>query len=185
MKRLFFGIVALCVLVACSGDKGAAEKQMADYKQQWVDITSVVDAEAIDAEGFDAWYNALSNIELRNVNKAIDKFEASYKEVDHWYKNLKNDEQEAARNAAIKWERENVAAQHQVELFCTEILDLNLGWEWSDKEKKYVAKEDLAERPLLNMLPPEDKGVDAPKEEAGDVTESPSQEESVENPEGK
>ena len=162
MKKLIFGIAALCALVACSSDKDAATKQMLDYKQQWVEITSVIDAEAIDAEGFDAWYNTLSNIELRDVNKAIDQFDASYNEADHWYKNLSDDEQEAATEAAKTWEQENVALQHQVELFCTYILDLNLVWKWNKKEKIYVPKEDLVNYSLFNVLRPKE----APAEEA-------------------
>jgi hypothetical protein len=149
MKKLIFGIAALCALVACSSDKDAATKQMLDYKQQWVEITSVIDAEAIDAEGFDAWYNTLSNIELRDVNKAIDQFDASYNEADHWYKNLSDDEQEAATEAAKTWEQENVALQHQVELFCTNILEVNLDelalikvWAPKEEVKEEVATEE-------------------------------------------
>lgn len=122
-------LLATTMFVACSEDKSAAEKQMLDYKAEWVEITSVVDAQAVEDMGFEAWYNTLSNSDVRAVYEAVDRFDASYTEVDHWYKNLSDGEQSAARAAGEKWERENTAEQRQIELFAENLLDVDFAAE--------------------------------------------------------
>ncbi len=123
------------MLVACSEDKSAAEKQMLDYKAEWVEITSVVDAEAVEEMGFDAWYNTLTNIVVRDLDAAKEAFDASYEEVEHWYKSLSDGEQEAVRVAGEKWEKDNPALQTQIELF----------------EVYIVGNEDVATRELVKL----------------------------------
>lgn len=135
MKRVIYALLAVAMLVACSEDKAAAEKQMADYKAQWVEITSLMDAKAVELLGFDAWYNTLTNSEVRDLNAAKEAFDASYEEVEHWYKNLSDGEQEAARAAGVKWEEENPALQTQIELF----------------EAHIVVNEDIATRELIRL----------------------------------
>lgn len=128
-------LLATTMLVACSEDKSAAEKQMLDYKAEWVEITSVVDAEAVEEMGFDAWYNTLTNIVVRDLDAAKEAFDASYEEVEHWYKSLSDGEQEAVRVAGEKWEKDNPALQTQIELF----------------EVYIVGNEDVATRELVKL----------------------------------
>lgn len=123
------------MFVACSEDKSAAEKQMTDYKAEWVEITSVVDAEAVEEMGFDAWYNTLTNSDVRDLDAAKEAFDASYEEVEHWYKSLSDGEQEAARATGEKWEKDNPALQQQIELF----------------EMYIVGNEDVATRELVKL----------------------------------
>ena len=122
MKRVLFVMLAAAMFVACNKDTGAAEKQMTEYKAQWGEMTSLLDVEAIEAEGFDAWYNTLTNSEVRDLYVAVDDFSQSYEEAEHWYKNLSDDEQKAVRAVAEAWEVENAALQMQVELFAEELL---------------------------------------------------------------
>lgn len=135
MKRVLYMLLATTMLVACSEDKSAAEKQMLDYKAEWVEITSVVDAEAVEEMGFDAWYNTLTNIVVRDLDAAKEAFDASYEEVEHWYKSLSDGEQEAVRVAGEKWEKDNPALQTQIELF----------------EVYIVGNEDVATRELVKL----------------------------------
>jgi hypothetical protein len=122
MKRLLFVVLAATMFVACTKDTGAAEKQMTEYKAQWSEITSLLDAEVVDAEGFDAWYNTLTNSEVRDLYAAVDELSLSYEEAEHWYKNLSDAEQKAVRTVAEAWEVENPALQLQVELFAENML---------------------------------------------------------------
>lgn len=135
MKRVLYMLLATTILVACSEDKSAAEKQMTDYKAEWVEITSVVDAQAVEEMGFDAWYNTLTNSDVRDLDAAKEAFDASYEEVEHWYKSLSDGEQEAARAAGEKWEKDNPALQTQIELF----------------EAYVVGNEDVATRELVKL----------------------------------
>lgn len=135
MKRVLYMLLATTMFVACSEDKSAAEKQMTDYKAEWVEITSLVDAEAVEEMGFDAWYNTLTNIVVRDLDAAKEAFDASYEEVEHWYKSLSDGEQEAARAAGEKWEKDNSALQKQIELF----------------EVYIVGNEDVATRELVKL----------------------------------
>ena len=135
MKRVLYMLLATTMFVACSEDKTAAEKQMTDYKAEWVEITSVVDAEAVENMGFDAWYNTLTNSDVRDLDAAKEAFDASYEEVEHWYKSLSDGEQEAARVAGEKWEKENPALQTQIELF----------------ESYIVGNEDITTRELIKF----------------------------------
>lgn len=135
MKRVIYALLATTLLVACSEDKTAAEKQMTDYKAEWVEITSLMDATAVEYMGFDAWYNTLTNSVVRDLDAAKDAFDASYEEVEHWYKSLSDGEQEAARAAGEKWEMENPALQKQIELFETYV----------------VGNEDVAVRELVKL----------------------------------
>ena len=135
MKRVFYALLATTMFVACSEDKTAAEKQMTDYKAEWVEITSLMDAEAVESMGFEAWYNTLTNSYVRDLDAAKEAFDASYEEVEHWYKSLSDGEQEAARVAGEKWEKENPALQTQIELF----------------ESYIVGNEDITTRELIKL----------------------------------
>ena len=135
MKRVLYMLLATTMLVACSEDKSAAEKQMTDYKAEWVEITSLMDAEAVESMGFEAWYNTLTNSYVRDLDAAKEAFDASYEEVEHWYKSLSDGEQEAARVAGEKWEKENPALQTQIELF----------------ESYIVGNEDITTRELIKL----------------------------------
>lgn len=126
MKRVLFVVLAAAMFVACTKDTGAAEKQMTEYKAQWSEITSLLDAEAVDAEGFDAWYNTLTNSEVRALGAAAEELAASYAEAEHWYKNLSDAEQQAVRMVAEAWEVENPALQLQVELFAENLVDVDM-----------------------------------------------------------
>lgn len=135
MKRVIYALLATTMFVACSEDKTAAEKQMTDYKAEWVEITSLMDAEAVESMGFEAWYNTLTNSYVRDLDAAKEAFDASYEEVEHWYKSLSDGEQEAARVAGEKWEKENPALQTQIELF----------------ESYIVGNEDITTRKLIKF----------------------------------
>lgn len=135
MKRVIYALLATTMFVACSEDKTAAEKQMTDYKAEWVEITSLMDAEAVESMGFEAWYNTLTNSYVRDLDAAKEAFDASYEEVEHWYKSLSDGEQEAARVAGEKWEKENPALQTQIELF----------------ESYIVGNEDITTRELIKF----------------------------------
>lgn len=135
MKRVIYALLATTMFVACSEDKTAAEKQMTDYKAEWVEITSLMDAEAVESMGFEAWYNTLTNSYVRDLDAAKEAFDASYEEVEHWYKSLSDGEQEAARVAGEKWEKENPALQTQIELF----------------ESYIVGNEDITTRELIKL----------------------------------
>lgn len=135
MKRVIYALLATTMFVACSEDKTVAEKQMTDYKAEWVEITSLMDAEAVESMGFEAWYNTLTNSYVRDLDAAKEAFDASYEEVEHWYKSLSDGEQEAARVAGEKWEKENPALQTQIELF----------------ESYIVGNEDITTRKLIKF----------------------------------
>ena len=100
MKRILFVALAAMMFVACNKEAGSAATQMTDYKKQWVETTALFDAEAVERDGFEAWYNTLTNVEVRNLDAAVDAMNLSYDEVEHWYKNLSDEQQKAAREAA-------------------------------------------------------------------------------------
>lgn len=167
MKRLLFVVLAATMFVACTKDTGAAEKQMTEYKAQWSEITSLLDAEAVDAEGFDAWYNTLTNSEVRDLYAAVDELSLSYEEAEHWYKNLSDAEQQAVRTVAEAWEVENPALQLQVELFAEILMGVEFPKleELKDEERKWVCAEtkpvdwyskmqDMCTKPLLKVYYP-------------------------------
>ena len=126
MKRLLFIVLAATMFVACTKDTGAAEKQMTEYKAQWSEITSLLDAEAVEAEGFDAWYNTLTNSEVRDLNAAVEKLGASFEAAEHWYKNLSDADQKVALETAEAWEKQNPALQLQVELFVENLMECDM-----------------------------------------------------------
>ena len=131
MKRLLVFVLAAAVFVACNQQKGAADVEMNEYKVEWSEITSLIDAEAVEAEGFDAWYNTLTNSEVRDLDAAAEKLGASIEAAEHWYKNLSDADQKVALAAAEAWEQENPALQLQVELFAVNMLGVVLGPEGS------------------------------------------------------
>lgn len=164
MKRLLFVVLAATMFVACTKDTGAAEKQMTEYKAQWSEITSLLDAEAVVAEGFDAWYNTLTNSEVRDLYAAVDELSLSYEEAEHWYKNLSDAEQKAVRTVAEAWEVENPASQLQIECFAENLMGVKFD----------AKKQDKCTMPLLKVYYPE-----TPKEESDDAiqegTEKPAE----------
>lgn len=160
MKRVIYALLATTMLVACSEDKTAAEKQMVDYKAEWVEITSLMDAGAVELMGFDAWYNTLTNSAVRDLDIAKDAFNASYEDVEHWYKSLSDGEQEAARVAGEKWEEENPVMQKQIELF----------------EVYVVGNEDVATRELVRLCLVEESAEAESVEQSEVTTLSPEQE---------
>ena len=131
MKRVLLVMLAAAMFVACGQQKGKADVEMNNYKAEWCEITSLLDAEAVEAEGFDAWYDTLTNSEVRNLNAAAEKLDESYKSAEHWYKNLSDADQKVALAAAEAWEQENPALQLQVELFAVNMLGVVLGPEGS------------------------------------------------------
>ena len=159
MKRLLFVVLAATMFVACTKDTGAAEKQMTEYKAEWSEITSLLNVEAVEAEGFDAWFNTLTNSEVRDLYAAVDELSLSYEEAEHWYKNLSDAEQKAVRAVAEVWEVENPASQLQIELFVENLMgdDMPL-------LKVYIpAVEEVEEQPEV--------ATDAPEVEENDVVE--------------
>lgn len=123
MRYMFMMLLASLMFVACGDDKAGAEKKMNSYKAEWAEIASVVDVEAVNAVGFDAWYDGLTNSQVRDLNDATDKLAKSYAEAENWYKNLSDNEQDAAEAVAVKWEKENATKQHQIEIMAEEMLD--------------------------------------------------------------
>ena len=121
-----FVALAVMMFVACAKDTGAAEKQMTEYKAEWCNITSLLDVEAVEAEGFDAWYDTLTNSQVRDVNAAAETLGESFDAAEHWYKNLSDADQKVARAAAEAWEQENPVLQLQVELFAVNMLGVDL-----------------------------------------------------------
>ena len=126
MKHILFVALAVMMFVACAKDTGAAEKQMTEYKAEWCNITSLLDVEAVEAEGFDAWYDTLTNSQVRDVNAAAETLGESFDAAEHWYKNLSDADQKVARAAAEAWEQENPVLQLQVELFAVNMLGVDL-----------------------------------------------------------
>lgn len=131
MKRVLLVMLAATMFVACGQQKGDAAAEMNNYKAEWSEITSLLDAEAVEAEGFDAWYDTLTNSEVRNLNAAAEKLDESYKSAERWYKNLSDADQKVALAAAEAWEQENPALQLQVELLAVNMLGVVLGPEGS------------------------------------------------------
>ena len=126
MKRLLVFVLAAAVFVACNQQKNAADVEMNEYKAEWSEITSLLDAEAVEAEGFDAWYNTLTNSEVRDLNAAVEKLGASFEAAEHWYKNLSDADQKVALEAAEAWEKQNPALQLQVELFVENLMECDM-----------------------------------------------------------
>ena len=126
MKRVLFMMLAAALFVACSQQKGAADVEVNNYKAEWSEITSLLDAEAVEAEGFDAWYNTLTNTQVRDMDAAAEKLSKSFDAAEHWYKNLSDADQKVARATAEAWEQENPALQLQVELFAENMLGIDL-----------------------------------------------------------
>jgi hypothetical protein len=167
MKRILFVALAAMMFVACNKEAGSAATQMTDYKEQWVETTALFDAEAVERDGFDAWYNTLTNVEVRNLYAAVDAMNLSYDEAEHWYKNLSDEQQKAARAAAEAWEVENPAQQLQVELFA----EIMLGVEFDEVKQK--SGEECA-MPLLKVYYP--KAVKETPEAVVEVVEAPAAE---------
>ena len=190
MKRLLFVVLAATMFVACTKDTGAAEKQMTEYKAQWSEITSLLDAEAVVAEGFDAWYNTLTNSEVRDLYAAVDELSLSYEEAEHWYKNLSDAEQQAVRTVAEAWEVENPALQLQIECFAEILMGVEFPTvrkedDWIYAETKpvdwYSKMQDKCTMPLLKVYYPEpeeesddaiQEGTEKPAEDADAVEDS-------------
>ncbi|MBR5200830.1 MAG: hypothetical protein IKW31_03665 [Alistipes sp.] len=126
MKRLLVFVLAAAVFVACNQQKGAADVEMNEYKVEWSEITSLIDAEAVEAEGFDAWYNTLTNSEVRDLDAAAEKLGASFEAAEHWYKNLSDADQKVALETAEAWEKQNPALQLQVELFVENLMECDM-----------------------------------------------------------
>ena len=155
MKRILFVALAVMMFVACAKDTGAAEKQMTEYKAEWCNITSLLNVEAVEAEGFDAWYNTLTNSEVRDLYAAVDELSLSYDKAEHWYKSLSDAEQKAVRVVAEAWEVENPASQLQIELFVESLMgdDMPL-------LKVYIpAVEEVEEQPEVATDAPEAEEV--------------------------
>jgi hypothetical protein len=154
MKRAFLLLLAATMFVACGEQKGNAAAEMNNYKAEWSEITSLLDAEAVEAEGFDAWYNTLTNSEVRNLYAAAEKFGESCKDAEHWYKNLSDADQDVALDAAKTWEQENPALQLQVELFAANMLGVNLDSDETMPLLKVYAPEPVAEtEPVVETEP--------------------------------
>lgn len=126
MKRVLFMMLAAAMFVACSQQKGAADVEMNNYKAEWSEITSLLDVAVVEAEGFDAWYDTLTNSQVRDVNAAAVTLGESFDAAEHWYKNLSDADQKVARAAAEAWEQENPVLQLQVELFAENMLGIDL-----------------------------------------------------------
>ena len=166
MKRILFVALAALMFVACNKGSGSAATQMTDYKTQWVETIALFDAEAVQRDGFDVWYNTLTNSEVRGLYAAVDAMNLSYNEVEHWYKNLSDEQQKAALDAAEAWEMEHPAEQLQLQLFA----EIMLGVEF-DKKKQ---KDGECTMPLLNVYYP--KAVEAAPEAVVEVVEAPAAE---------
>ena len=126
MKRVLFMMLATAMFVACGQQKGAADVEMNNYKAEWSEITSLLDVAVVEAEGFDAWYDTLTNSEVRDVNAAAETLGESFAAAEHWYKNLSDADQKVARATAEAWEQENPVLQLQVELFAVNMLGIDL-----------------------------------------------------------
>ena len=126
MKRLLVFVLAAAVFVACNQQKSAADVEMNEYKVEWSEITTLIDAEAVEAEGFDAWYNTLTNSEVRDLDAASEKLGASFEAAEHWYKNLSDADQKVALETAEAWEKQNPALQLQVELFVENLMECDM-----------------------------------------------------------
>lgn len=121
MKRLLFMLVAVA-MVACTGSSGDAKKESVEYKEKAATIASAVDVATVEASGFEAWYNSLSNIDIRNLNNAAKELEALGKEVSKWYDMLGDDAQTKASDAAKSWSEENVDKQKAINIFVWEVM---------------------------------------------------------------
>ena len=161
---MFVALAAL-MFVACNKETGSAATQMTDYKTQWVETIALFDAEAVQRDGFDVWYNTLTNSEVRDLYAAVDAMNLSYSEVEHWYKNLSDEQQKAALDAAEAWEMENPAEQLQLQLFA----EIMLGVEFDKKLKD--GKE--CTMPLLKVYYP--KTVEAADDVAQEGAEQPAE----------
>ena len=164
MKRLLVFVLAAAVFVACNQQKGAADVEMNEYKVEWSEITSLIDAEAVEAEGFDAWYNTLTNSEVRDLDAAAEKLGASFEAAEHWYKNLSDADQKVALETAEAWEKQNPALQSQVELFVENLMEcdmplLKVYVVEASEEVAPVAEESVME--VEEILDVEDSEVDA------------------------
>ena len=109
-------------MVACAGSNGDAKKESVEYKEKAATITSAIDVATVEASGFEAWYNSLSNIDIRNLNNAAEEFEALGKEVSKWYDMLGDDAQTKALDAAKSWSEENVDKQKSINIFVWEVM---------------------------------------------------------------
>ena len=182
MKRIFFVALAALMFVACNKETGSAATQMTDYKTQWVETIALFDAEAVQRDGFDVWYNTLTNSEVRDLYAAVDAMNLSYNEVEHWYKNLSDEQQKAALDAAEAWEMEHPAEQLQLQLFA----EIMLGVEFDKKKQK---DGEQCTMPLLKVYYPKavkaaddaaQEGAEQPAEDADRVEESADASEVVE-----
>ena len=167
MKRILFVALAALMFVACNKETGSAATQMTDYKTQWVETIALFDAEAVQRDGFDVWYNTLTNSEVRDLYAAVDAMNLSYNEVEHWYKNLSDAQQKAALDAAEAWEMENPAEQLQLQLFA----EIMLGVEFDKKKQK---DGEQCTMPLLKVYYP--KAVEETPEAVVEVVEAPAAE---------
>ena len=167
MKRILFIALAALMFVACNKESGSAATQMTDYKTQWVETIALFDAEAVQRDGFNVWYNTLTNSEVRDLYAAVDAMNLSYNEVEHWYKNLSDEQQKAALDAAEAWEMEHPAEQLQLQLFA----EIMLGVEFDKKKQK---DGEQCTMPLLKIYCP--KAVEAAPEAVVEVVEAPAAE---------
>lgn len=107
-----------------------------DAYMAWYDMLVVENAEKVDAKTveaaaafdahFDAWYDSLTNTDIKELAAARTKFEAAYAEAVDWYNRLSDDEQQGATKALAEWEEENFESQATMIIFAVKVADMDV-----------------------------------------------------------
>ena len=100
MKRFFIVAIAALFAFACgeSQPKVSVEDQLADFNNRLLEVTNIVDLDAIaEAKGPRFWYESLSQEEQQQVAAKCAEFAALQREMGEWRKGLTQEESELVK----------------------------------------------------------------------------------------